>query len=272
MNAFREIPRVRALSPSWFRALYERRARPVVLEGALASRPALKTWSFEHLAAAGDVTVTVRVSRPGRAQLFDGDPGAAFEYRRLPLSQALAGVSKPNGEVWYVQHVALETLPRLHGELGTLDYAPAAERDQAKLWICGAGTKNPLHWDTHHAALGQILGEKRFIVFSPDDSPKLAAFAARTVWRTSGLDLSAIDRTRFPHFDDATGWSCTVRPGDVLYVPYGWWHYMGCDAPSISVTWWWPPSRLGAIRDSLRDVLRDRVTPRLARRLGAIEF
>jgi len=251
----RAIPRVHAPSPESFRRLHELPRLPVVITGALDGRAATRTWSFEHLATHGDVAVTVRVSRRGEAQLFDGNPGAAFEFRELPLRAALAGLSEPNGEVWYVQHCDLRAVPVLHDEVGPLVYASRAARTESKLWVCGAGTKNPLHWDTHHAALAQMAGEKRFVLFPPEDSPKLASFTHRTLWRTTGLDLSAVDRSRFPRVDDASAWSCTVQPGEVLFVPYGWWHYMECDAPTISVTWWWPPSFSAHVRDSLRERL-----------------
>jgi ribosomal protein L16 Arg81 hydroxylase len=250
----REVPQVRGLSREWFRRLYEQPRRPVVFAGALDGRAALSTWSFERLGAEA-LDVAVRVSRRGAPQLFDGDPGRSFEYRRLPIRAALEGMSCPNREVWYVQHVDLTEAPVLHAELGPFDLVPAGASDESKLWVCGGGTQNPLHWDTHHAALGQIAGEKRFVLFSPEDSSKVASFVHRTLWRTTGLDVGAIDRERYPRIGAAEAWTCTVRPGDVLFVPYGWWHYMECDEPAISVTWWWTPSLAVHVRDTLREAL-----------------
>lgn len=250
----RPIPRIHAPSVAAFRREYEHARRPVVITGALDNRPALASWSLDHLAMYGDKPVQVRISRRGEPQLFNGNPGAAFAFRTVPLREAAEQATRSDAEVWYVQHCDLREMPRLAREIGPLRYAPRLLQSRSKLWICGPGTINPLHWDTHHAALAQIRGEKRFVLFPPGDSRWIASLEHRVLWRTSGLDLSAVDRTRFPYADRASAWSCTVRPGEILFMPYAWWHYMECDEPAISVTWWWPPSLAHHARDSVREI------------------
>lgn len=249
----RPIPRVEAPSFTEFRREYEKPRRPVVITGALEGRAALESWSLESLARRVDAPVQVRVSPRGAPQLFDGNPGAAFQFRTTSLAAAVNRLREPGDEVWYVQHCDLRGLPHLSPEIGPLAYAPPKYRSEAKLWVAGAGTINPLHWDTHHAALAQVCGVKRFFVFPPEDSDKLASFEHRTVWRTTALDLSRVDRQRFPSLDAASAWTCSVRPGEVLFIPYAWWHYMECDEPTVSVTWWWPPSLAVHVRDGARE-------------------
>jgi len=262
--ATRPIPRARVPSLREFRREYERPRRPVVLTGALDDRPALRTWSLDYLAAHGDLPVRVRISKRGARQLFDGDMLAAFEFRTVPLSVAIERIADlDTDEVWYVQHGDLPRAERLASEIGSIPYLPKRLRDRSLLWVCGPGTVNPLHWDTNHVLLAQVTGEKRFVVFSPEDSHKLASFADRTVWRSTALDLGAIDRTRFPDVDRATAWEATIGPGDVLFIPYRWWHYMECPHGSISVSWWWAPSIFTLVRDDLRERVAEVVKRRL---------
>ena len=34
-----------------------------------------------------------------------------------------------------------------------------------------------------------------------------------------------------------------LRPGDMLFIPRGTWHYVKATAPSVSVNFWWGPER-----------------------------
>lgn len=263
----RDIPRVKQLSRSAFRDEYELPRRPVVVTDALAGRRALSRWSLAYLATQSDLPVRVRVSARGAQQLFDGDQYAKFEFRNVPLRDAIAGIDS-RGEIWYVQHVELAQLPELEAELGNVACLPSSTRSHALLWVCGPGTVNPLHWDTNHVALAQIVGEKRFVIFPPTDSTKLASRVHCTLYRTTALDLLDIDHARFPELDRASPWTCTVRPGEVLFIPYRWWHFMECSEPCVSVSWWWSPSFAHDIRDRARDGAL-RVVQRMLRAIGA---
>jgi [protein]-arginine 3-hydroxylase / protease len=268
LRAARPIERTPALSPAVFRQKYERPQTPVLLTGALDDRSAMKRWSLESLARThGDVRVRIRMSERGKPQLFDGDWRLAFDFDDVTLKAAIERVLDPVGPVAYVQHCNLGTkAPDLEAEIGAFPYAPRRLCSPPLLWISGPGTVNPLHWDYNHVALTQVIGEKNFVIFPPRESPKIASFVDGKVWRTTGLDLGAIDRARFPDADRAEAWTCTVKPGDVLFIPYRWWHYMSSDTYSISVSWWWAPS----VAIHLRDTIRFAATNGLQRALRAV--
>jgi ribosomal protein L16 Arg81 hydroxylase len=251
----RPIPRVSAISAAEFRRDYELPRRPVLITGALAGRAAFERWSLDYLAEkSGDVPVRIRVSERGQPQLFNGNWHAAFDFENdVSLRAAVARVQDQAGPIVYVQHCNLGTkAPALASEIGSFPYAPARLCSPALLWISGPGTVNPLHWDHHHVALTQVAGEKRFVIFPPEDSSKLASFVDAQFWHNTRLDLRAIDRGRFPQVDRARAWSAAVQPGEILFIPYSWWHYMESDSFSISVSWWWAPSLAIHLRDSAR--------------------
>ncbi len=53
------------------------------------------------------------------------------------------------------------------------------------------------------------------------------------------VDLDAPDLARFP---DAAGLpfaDCLLRPGQLLFIPRGWWHYVRAATISFSVSFWW---------------------------------
>jgi hypothetical protein len=245
---------------------FEHRRTPVVVTGALDGRPALSTWSLQHFEAVGDLPVQVRISKRGERQLFAGDSAGGFRFEVMPLGAAVRRIRSPNGDVCYVQHGEISKVPRLAAEIGSLDFVPEKHRSRSLLWVSGSGTVNPLHWDTHHVVLAQITGEKRFVLFAPEDSAKLASFVDRTVWRTTALDLAHVDHRRFPELGRASSWSCVLRAGEALFIPYRYWHYMECDETTISVSWWWAPSLAVHLKDSVRERAAQFVQRRFLRR------
>jgi lysine-specific demethylase 8 len=47
------------------------------------------------------------------------------------------------------------------------------------------------------------------------------------------------ERTTFPLFGEAEYVDCVLGPGECLYVPVGWWHYVRSLEVSWSVSFWW---------------------------------
>jgi len=78
----------------------------------------------------------------------------------------------------------------------------------AYLSFGGKGTFGK-HWDTHDVFVIQLIGTKRWQIFAP----------------TWPLPLSAQISTGQQHLCPAQPvMECDLQPGDVLYLPRGWWH------------------------------------------------
>lgn len=43
----------------------------------------------------------------------------------------------------------------------------------------------------------------------------------------------------FPLFKDAEFVEAILGPGECLFIPRGWWHYVKSLSPSCSVSFWW---------------------------------
>lgn len=42
-----------------------------------------------------------------------------------------------------------------------------------------------------------------------------------------------------PGFAGLAYHDCVLGPGDMLYIPPRWWHYVQSTTPSFSVSFWW---------------------------------
>jgi hypothetical protein len=92
-----------------------------------------------------------------------------------------------------------------------------------------AGTVSDLHQDffATHTWFGQVKGRKRFVLFSPTDTPYLYE---------GKVDPRAWDAARYPNFAKATRYECELGPGEVLVLPTNWWHHVLAEEASITLS------------------------------------
>lgn len=53
------------------------------------------------------------------------------------------------------------------------------------------------------------------------------------------VDVEAPDLSKFADFAKATYVECILEPGDMLYIPPRYWHYVRSLEISLSVSFWW---------------------------------
>jgi Cupin-like domain len=87
-----------------------------------------------------------------------------------------------------------------------------------------------LHYDfLHtHAYLAQIVGRKRCMLFSPEDSAALY---------DGQVELDHPDLCKFPLLHEATAFECILEPGELLFIPSRWWHHVVAIEKSITVNY-----------------------------------
>lgn len=92
-----------------------------------------------------------------------------------------------------------------------------------------AGTVSHLHQDffATHTWFAQATGRKRFVLFSPADTPDLYG---------GKVDPLAWDEARYPAFANATPYECELRAGELLVLPASWWHHVVAEEPSITLS------------------------------------
>ncbi|XP_034429782.1 HSPB1-associated protein 1 homolog isoform X2 [Hippoglossus hippoglossus] len=113
---------------------------------------------------------------------------------------------------------------------------------ESTLWIGAEGANTPCHLDSYGCNLVlQVQGRKRWHLFPPEDTSKLyptrIPFEESSVF--SQVDVLQPDLGRFPNFQRARAHVVTLQPGQVLYVPRHWWHYVeSVDPVTVSVNSW----------------------------------
>jgi hypothetical protein len=107
-----------------------------------------------------------------------------------------------------------------------------------RFWIGPAGTLTPLHCDYDDNVFAQVWGSKRIMLAPPHHDEFLYVREANPVLFGSPVDAEAPDFERHPLARRATLLEVVVKPGEMLYVPAGWYHQVHALAFSLSVNRW----------------------------------
>ena len=104
-------------------------------------------------------------------------------------------------------------------------------------WLGPAGTVTGYHIDWGDNILAQVQGRKCIHLVSPEESDKMYVskkFDQGTA--ISEVDLENYDEDRFPRFAQAVHRRVILHPGEMLFIPRGWWHHVRSLDKSISVS------------------------------------
>ncbi len=107
-----------------------------------------------------------------------------------------------------------------------------------RFWLGPAGTVTPLHCDYDDNIFAQLWGTKRIILSPPHHDAFLYTREANAILFGSPFNPEAPDFEQFPLARQATLIECIVEPGELLYVPAGWYHHVRALTFSLSSNRW----------------------------------
>jgi hypothetical protein len=214
---------------------------PCLITDGLAGWPAMERWRPETIADIASGLVDVDIS-PFRFPT-DGEENPP-KLRDVPFKEAAELIlrSTADGPKYYL--FAQNMRRRLPGLLADINFPPLPTPvAQINLWFGSPGTITHLHFDGSDNFFGQCYGLKHFTLFSPDQAPYLYPYPLGSrVSHASFVDVGAPDLGKHPLFARAEPIHLTVRPGEMLFLPAFWWHYVTSEGIAISTNCWWPPT------------------------------
>lgn len=240
--------------------------RPFLLRGCVSHWPALSEWNspryWDRVAGARTVPVEVGSSYLEGGWSQELQTLRAFLDDHMVCSSSPSSTSSPSSSSkktgYLAQHDLLEQVPDLARDVLTPDYALAlsssSEGGEAaeggdvarNLWLGPARTLSPLHTDPKRNLLCQVFGRKYVRLYCPAESSGALLAAGREGEEGGGLtdSLTSANTSRADLFDPSESVSSLrfvdtiLAPGDALFIPERWWHFVLSLEPSASVSFW----------------------------------
>ena len=102
------------------------------------------------------------------------------------------------------------------------------------------GNITPCHYDEQQNFFAQVNGNKKCILFSPNQYSNLYPYpVGHPADRQSQVDLYSPNYDLHSNFAQCTGMVTVLEPGDVLFIPNMWYHHFeNLSTPCTSVNFW----------------------------------
>ena len=215
------VERMDSLDREQFQEQYLRPRRPVVLTNLAAEWPAMERWTPAFWKETyGDLQVPV----------FDAsfaDPGANYMGRvaTMPFGEYVERVLGEDADLRMFLYNMPSKIPELKEDVTLPTVADGFSKRFLFMFFGCRGSVTPIHYDIDmsHVFHTTFHGRKRITLFAPDESRRLNRhpFTVR-----SYLDPDKPDFEAFPRLEDAHGWEVVLEPGETLFMPSAYWHYV----------------------------------------------
>ncbi|BES87860.1 Cupin superfamily protein [Nesidiocoris tenuis] len=214
---------------------------PVILLGCMDHWPAMVKWrNLDYLVKiAGPRTVPVEIG----SSYTHNDWGMKLTSIEDFIKKHIMQKSPKTG--YLAQHQLFDQIPELRKDICIPDYCCLSNDESCdgevdiNAWFGPANTLTPLHHDPKYNLLCQVIGKKRVLLYSPDDSEYLHPHMETVLNNTAQVDPLNPDYEKFPTFKKAVTHYCQLGPGEILFIPPKWWHHVESLDVSFSVSFWW---------------------------------
>ncbi|HUJ27214.1 MAG TPA: cupin-like domain-containing protein [Myxococcales bacterium] len=236
-RALRPWPIERARRPSRqeFLERWYSQNHPVILTGVIDDWPALRSWTPGYLRRMlGHHLVEIQADR---ARDPDYERNSIAHKKMVPFAELVdAAFGGASNDRYMTANNADKNAAFLRDAFAEVrmpaGYFTPEWSGRAFLWLGAAGTVTPLHHDLTNNAMAQVVGRKRVKLVSPLQS----ALVYNSRHCFSEVDPEAVDAARFPLFAKAQVQEVLLEPGELLFLPVGWWHHVRALDPSITVS------------------------------------
>uniref|UniRef100_A0A7S4DU73 Cupin-like domain-containing protein n=2 Tax=Lotharella globosa TaxID=91324 RepID=A0A7S4DU73_9EUKA len=113
-----------------------------------------------------------------------------------------------------------------------LSWIPSTQYDNLRLRLGLGALQYRAHFDGLDNYVIQVDGTKLFILLHPQERKYI--YPLRNEPRRSRVDFRNPKIKRNPKFSKARGFWHRLLPGDVLFLPKSWWHYVESEDPRES--------------------------------------
>lgn len=230
------IERRSGVSGDEFLEKYYAANRPVVLCGLMDLWEAPRKWNPDYFkAVCGGEDVEIMAAREANPDYETDD---APHRKNVTFSEFVDMVAsgKETNDYYLTARNNFFSRPGVRPLLKDIEifteYLKETDGDGVYLWYGPKGTVTPLHHDTMNIFMAQVQGRKKIKLVPANDIELV--YNDFAVY--SQVDISKPDYGKFPKFRRANIIELELAPGEVLFLPVGWWHWVKALDTSITVS------------------------------------
>jgi hypothetical protein len=228
-----DIPRVKNITKQEFIKQYFKLQKPVVIEHCIEDWPAYTKWNLEYMkTVAGDKVVPLYDDRP-----VDYKDGFNEPHAKMKMSDYVDLLkSEPTKFRIFLWNV-LKEVPQLQNDFKYPDFGLRLMKGLPMLFFGGTGSTTFMHYDIDLANIFHFHfeGEKQIILFDQKQNKHLYKIPHSLITRED-IDFTNPDFEKWPALKNAQGYITSLKHGEVLYMPEGYWHYMKYITPGFSMS------------------------------------
>ena len=228
-----EIPRVKTISKKDFVRLYLKPQKPVIIEEFDGGWDAHSKWSLEYIKeVAGEKIVPLYDDRPVHHEDGFNEPHA-----EMKMADYIDLLKREPTKFRIFLWNALKEVPILQNDFSYPDFGIRLLKKVPMLFFGGKESHTFMHHDIDFANIFHFHfeGEKRCILF-PQSENKYLYRVPHSIITHESIDFSNPDYEKWPALKKAKGYTSTLKHGEVLYMPEGYWHYMKYLTPGFSMS------------------------------------
>jgi hypothetical protein len=216
-----EIERKGGLTPARFAAEHLKPMKPVIFTDLMNPWPAKSKWTVDYFKKEyGHLRVPIfsaNYSKPGKTYMV---PDREMDFRDY-----LTEMEKGPSDLRMFLFNIFRHAPELCDDFATPTIMEGFIKSFPFMFFGGQGSKVALHYDIDmsHVFLNQIFGRKRVVLFAPEQSKNIYRHPYTVA---SYIDVNKPDYEKFPALKNAEGFECILMPGETLFMPSGYWHYI----------------------------------------------
>jgi hypothetical protein len=238
------ISRLNDLSIQEFEKNFLNKRQPIIAAKS-CNWPAVEKWNKNYFKTLyPEKIVTLKVLADDLNNLNED-----FSPLKLRLPEALDLIynnTNSNKKYYLMQQSIYQEFPDLLKDIELPRYANSAGH-KINLWLGEAGLNTRPHYDTYDNFLVQVMGRKLVRLFSPVASDNMYPYSIQDdlfpndspVYISRIMNTDFINYSQFPKLKNVECFESILEPGDLLFIPSGWWHEVKSLDLSISVNFWW---------------------------------